>query len=116
MGKSLQTVVEIVGSGLMLAIFFGSVALAISSLTDRNPLAAAGIILGFLLTGAALGILEGPLHAPDWVALVNVNQLPFQLVFRLYQSAGTVNLPTWQMAAARDSMVVGAIGLLVAAN
>ncbi len=112
-GKSLEILVEVVGSGLMLAIFFGSVALAISSLTDRNAFAAAGIILGFLLTGAALGILEGPLHAPDWVALVNVNQLPFQLVFRFYQSAGTVNVPTWQMVAAAAAWVVAAIGLLV---
>src|SRR5260370_36823281 len=99
MGKSLQTVVEIVGSGLMLAIFFGSVALAVSSLTDRNAFAGAGIILGFLLTGAALGILEGPLHAPDWGALLHVNHLPFQLVFRFFQSAHTANLPTWHTAA-----------------
>src|SRR5258708_18997899 len=113
LGKSLQTLGGVVGSGLMLAIFFGSVALAISSLTDRNAFAAAGIILGFLLTGAALGILEGPLKPPDCVALVNVNQLPFQLVFRLYQSAGTVNLPTWQMAAAAAAWVLAAIGLLV---
>jgi hypothetical protein len=97
----------------MLAVFFGSVSLAISSLTDRNAFAAAGIILGFLLTGVALGILEGPLHAPDWVALLNVNQLPFQLVFRFYQSASTINVPTWQMASAAAAWVVVAIGLLV---
>jgi ABC-2 type transport system permease protein len=111
--KSVQTLGEVLGSGLMLAVFFGSVALAISSLTDRNAFAAAGIILGFLLTGAALGILEGPLHAPDWVALLNVNQLPFQLVFRFYQSSSTVNVPTWQMAAAAAAWVLAAIGLLV---
>jgi hypothetical protein len=97
----------------MLAAFFGSVALAVSSLTDRNAFAAAGIILGFLLTGAALLILESLLHAPDWVALFNVNQLPFQLVYRLYQSPGTINVPTWQMAAAAAAWVVAAIGLLV---
>jgi ABC-2 type transport system permease protein len=111
--KSLETLGEVVGSGLMLAVFFGSVALAVSSLTDRNAFAAAGIILGFLLTGAALGILQGPLKAPDWVALLNVNQLPFQLVFRFYQSFSTINVPTWQMAAAAAAWVLAAIGLLV---
>jgi ABC-2 type transport system permease protein len=111
--KSLETLGEVVGGGLMLAVFFGSVALAISSLTDRNAFAAAGIILGFLLTGSALGILQGPLKAPDWVALLNVNQLPFQLVFRIYQAPGTINVPTWQMAAAAAAWVLTAIGLLV---
>jgi ABC-2 type transport system permease protein len=111
--KSVQTVGEVVAGGVMLALFFGSVALAISSLTDRNAFAAAGIILGFLLTGSALGILQGPLKAPDWVALLNVNQLPFQLVFRIYQAPGTINVPTWQMAAAATVWVLAAIGLLV---
>ena len=111
--KSLQTLGEVVAGGVTLALFFGSVALAISSLTDRNAFAAAGIILGFLLTGSALGILQGPLKAPDWVALLNVNQLPFQLVFRIYQAPGTINVPTWQMAAAAAGWVVVAIGLLV---
>jgi ABC-2 type transport system permease protein len=111
--KSLETVGEVVGSGLMLAIFFGSVALAISSLTDRNSFAAAGIILGFLLTGSALGILQGPLKGPDWVALLNVNQLPFQLVFRMYQAPGTINVPTWQMAGAVAAWVLAATGLLL---
>jgi hypothetical protein len=113
LAKSVETLGEVLGSGLMLAVFFGSVALAISSLTDRNAFAAAGIILGFLLTGAALGILEGPLKAPDWVALFNVNQLPFQLVYRFYQSTSAINVPTWQIAAAAAAWVLAAIGLLV---
>ena len=97
----------------MLAAFFGSVALAISSLTDRNAFAAAGIILGFLLIGAALGILQGPLKAPDWVALLNVNQLPFLLVYRMYQAPGAINVPTGEMTAAVAGWVLAAIGLLV---
>ena len=108
-----KTLGEVLAGGLMLAVFFGSVALAISSLTDRNSFAAAGIILGFLLTGAALGILQGPLKAPDWVALLNVNQLPFQLVFRIYQAPGTINVATWRVAAAAAAWVLAAIGLLV---
>lgn len=110
--EGLKTLGEVVGSGLVLAVFFGSVALAISSLTDRNAFASAGIILGFILTGSALGILQGPLKAPDWVALLNVNQLPFQLVFRLYQAPSTINVPTWEMAAAAAAWVLAAIGVL----
>ena len=111
--ESLKTLGEIVGGGLMLAVFFGSVALAISSLTDRNAFASAGIILGFILTGSALLILQGVLKASEWVALLNVNQLPFQLVFRIYRAPGTINLPTWEMAGAAAAWVLGAIGMLV---
>jgi ABC-2 type transport system permease protein len=111
--ESLKTLGEVIGSGLMLAVFFGSVALAISSFTDRNSFASAGIILGFVLTGSALGILQGPLKAPDWVALLNVNQLPFQLVFRIYQAHGTINVPTWEMASACAAWVLASVGLLV---
>jgi hypothetical protein len=42
-----------------------------------------------------------------------VNQLPFQLVYRIYQAPGTINVPTWQMAAAAAAWVLAAIGLLL---
>jgi ABC-2 type transport system permease protein len=110
----LWTFVHVVGGGLTLAVFFGSIALAVSSLTDRNAFASAGIILGFILSGAALGILQGPLKAPAWVALVNVNQLPQELVNRIHQVHGfrTVDLPTWEMGAAAAGWVVAAIAVL----
>jgi ABC-2 type transport system permease protein len=114
LSEGLQTLLQIIGGGLTLAMFFGSIALAVSSLTDRNSFASAGIILGFILSGAALGILQGPLKAPAWVALVNINQLPVALINRIYQAHGftTVNLPTWQLAAGAAGWVVAAIALL----
>lgn len=111
--EGLKTLGEVVAGGLALALFFGSVALALSSLTDRNAFASAGIVLGFALTGAALGILQGPLHGPDWVALLNVNLLPFQLVFRIYQAPGTIDVPTWEVAGAAAAWVLVAIATLV---
>jgi ABC-2 type transport system permease protein len=110
--EGLWTLAHVVEGGLTLAVFFGSIALAISSLTHRNAFASAGIILGFILTGSALGILQGPLKAPDWVAFLNVNQLPFQVVFRIYQAPGTINVPTWEMAAAAAGWVMAAIAVL----
>lgn len=112
-GDGVKTFLEVIGGGLELAVFFGTVALAVSSLTDRNAFASAGIILGFILTGAALAILQGPLKAPAWVALLNVNQLPRELVNRTYQvQSGNVALSTWVLAAAAVAWVLGAIGLL----
>ena len=112
LGEGARTAGRIVGAGLELAVFFGTVALAISSLTNRNAFASAGIILGFILTGAALGILQGPLQAPSWVTLVNVNQLPVELIYRIYNGPTSVDLPTWEVAAAAAAWVIAAIGVL----
>ena len=112
-GDWFKTQAQIVGAGLVLAIFYGTIALPISSLTDRNSFAAAGIILTFVLSGAALGILQGPLKAPAWVALVNVNQLPSELTNRIFQLPGTVaTVPTWEMAAAAAGWVIAGLAVL----
>ena len=114
LSEGLKTFVHVMAGGLTLAVFFGTIALAVSSLTDRNSFASAGIVLGFILSGAALGILQGPLKAPAWVALVNVNQLPQELVFRIHEANGftTIDLPTWELAAGAAGWVVAAIALL----
>ncbi|HEY1420462.1 MAG TPA: ABC transporter permease [Candidatus Dormibacteraeota bacterium] len=111
-GDWLKTLGEVLASGLVLAMFFGTVALAIASLTDRNSFAAAGIILSFVLTGAALRILQGPLKAPDWVELVNVTGLPILMIDRIYQAPTSLNLPTWELAAAVAGWVVLGLGVL----
>src|SRR5713101_835822 len=110
-----KTLAEIVGAGLELAVFYGTIALAISSLTDRNSFASAGIILTFVLSGAALGILQGPLKAPDWVALLNVNLLPSEVLHRIYQAqwnSGAANVQTWEVAAAAAGWVLAGLGVL----
>jgi ABC-2 type transport system permease protein len=114
LSEGVKTFVHVVGGGLTLAVFYGSIALAVSSLTDRNSFASAGIILGFILSGAALGILQGPLKAPAWVALVNINQLPVELINRIHQSHGftTIDLPTWELAAGAAGWAVAAIAML----
>ena len=116
-GDWFKTPAQILGAGLGLAIFYGTIALAISSLTDRNSFASAGIILSFVLSGAALGILQGPLKAPAWVVLVNVNQLPAELLARIYQlndfGSGAAKVPTWEVAAAAAAWVL--VGLAVLA-
>jgi ABC-2 type transport system permease protein len=112
-GDGLRTLAEILGSGLTMAIFFGTLALAASSLTDRNSFASAGIILGFVLSAAAIGILQGVLKAPDWVTLLAPNQLPQEAVNRIYRGVTThPNLPDWEVAAACAGWVLGGLAVL----
>jgi hypothetical protein len=108
-----RTLGQVFAAGADYALFYGTLALAIASLTDRNSFASAGIILTFILTGAALGILQGPLKAPDWVELVNINTLPTDLMLKTYQQTiEGMSLETWQLAAAVAGWVAGGLGVL----
>lgn len=107
---------QVLAAGLEMAMFYATLALAISSLTDRNSFASAGIILTFILSGAALGILQGPLNAPDWVSLVNINVLPSDFMMRIYgvdlSGESGAALQTWQVGAAVAGWIVAGLGVL----
>lgn len=107
-----RTLGQVLGAGLQMGMFYGTLSLAIASLTDRNSFASAGIILTFILTGAALGILQGPLKAPDWVELVNVNTLTSDFMFGIYHAPTTTTLPVWQLGLAVGAWVVAGLGVL----
>ncbi len=108
-----KTLGQVFGAGAEYALFYGTLALAISSLTDRNSFASAGIILTFILTGAALGILQGPLKAPGWVELFNINTLPNDLMLKIYQqSIEGLDLATWQLGAGVAAWVAGGLAVL----
>jgi ABC-2 type transport system permease protein len=116
-GDWFKTLIQVLGAGLQLAMFYGTIALALSSLTDRNSFASAGIFLAFVLSGVALAILQGPLKAPDWVLLVDVNRLPSELTFRIYQvnksfDRTAFNVAPWLMAAAAAGWVISGIAVL----
>jgi len=108
-----KTLGQAFAAGGEYALFYGTLALAIASLTDRNSFASAGIILTFILTGAALGILQGPLKAPDWVELFNINTLPTDLMMKIYQQPiEGMSLAGWQLGAGVAAWVVGGLGVL----
>jgi ABC-2 type transport system permease protein len=127
LGDAARTLAQIVGGGLVMAVFFGTLGLAASSLTDRSAFASAGIILGLVLSAAAIGILQGApvgvggqpvggqLKAPDWVRLVALSELPQTIVTRIYgaRDFNYSSLPTWELAAAAAGWVLGGIAVLV---
>lgn len=79
---------RIVGSGAMLALFYTSLSLAISSLTDRRAVAAAGTLMLILASAVATNILHFGLDGPAEVLVLNLTFAPQELVARIYGETG----------------------------
>jgi ABC-2 type transport system permease protein len=83
-------------SGAMLALFYSIVSLATSSLTDRKGFAAAGNVLGAIVTGAvASAVRKSQSDGPDlfsgkgdWTIVIDLANLPLEIVHRIYGEPG----------------------------
>lgn len=83
-GDTLTIVVKIMITGVLTALYFALIGMAISTLTNRKGFASAGIVV-FLLASAALsGILVEAAGAPDWVQLFGFIGLPFEIASRVF--------------------------------
>lgn len=106
--------VRIFASGTCLAVFFSSVSLGVSSITDRKAFASAGMILTVIVTGAVSGAIRRDEPSRDWAAMINISASPLELVHRIYGQPG--NWPgaaTWLVVAANAAWAGMAIALLV---
>ena len=79
---------RVLASGLAMAVFWGSLALAVSSLSPRRTLASVAIFVSLLVSAAVGdGLAEGA-ELGDSFALLNMVALPIETVYRIY---GEVN-------------------------
>ena len=95
---------RIVAGGAATATLFASFSLAVSSLTDRKGIASAAIAL-ILLGSAALSdsLIEGGDQSENF-RLMNLWQLPIELLYRIFGQPGNWNVST--------AAVVGAYALV----
>lgn len=78
-----------VAAGVLVAVLFAGLSLALASLTDRQVTAAGYVILWLLVSGAVVnGILIEALDAPDVAALLDVTAVATESVARIYGAAG----------------------------
>ena len=70
--------------GTVIAALHTALSLAISSFTDRNGLASAGVLLTLLLSSIVTSILIGAADASPTIAVFDLLGLPFDLVTRIY--------------------------------
>lgn len=104
---------RIVASGMVMALVYGLLSLAIASLTDRRAVAAAGVLLTIIGSSAVTSTLHFALDAPRGVLAFNLFRSPFDLVSHIYGEGGLP--PTyvpWMVLAAG----LGAIVLVSAAT
>jgi len=100
-GEVLKLLGRMAVSGVVFALFFSLVGMAVSSLTDRKGFASAAIIMLFIGSGILGGILTEAADVPDWVQLFALVALPIDLVTRVYgdpitDDNGLVGIETWQ--------------------
>lgn len=87
-GNLVVTLVRIVGAGLALTAFYTALSMAVASLTDRRAVASAATLLLLSATTIAAGVLVLSLRAPEPLALLSLNRVPFDAVLRIYGVEG----------------------------
>lgn len=75
---------RIVIAGALLSAFFGSLSMAVSSITDRKAAASAAIVLLLLLSAAVAGTLVEAAGASHLLMLADLFGLPFEAVVRIF--------------------------------
>lgn len=90
--------VRIVAAGLLVSAFFGSLSMAVSSLTDRKAAASAAIVVILLLSGVVTGSLVEGADVSAQLLLANLFVLPFEAVFRIF-GEGTEDVYFQQLGA-----------------
>jgi ABC-2 type transport system permease protein len=82
---------RVVVAGVVVAGLLASLSLAISSLTDRNGIASAAVILVLLLSSAVSSALVDGAGGPDELRALDLLGLPFELSARIFDDT----TPVW---------------------
>ncbi len=78
---------RIVGAGLLLAVYFGVLALAVSSLTARRAYAVGGYVMMLIATSALSGLLQGAFDQRRHFEALDLVTLPIALARMLFPGA-----------------------------
>lgn len=105
-------ILRILASGALASLYFGSLSLAISSLTDRKGFASAGFILLVIVSQAIGGIFGGDGPVPERGALASVSTTPVEMVQRVFGEAGAIEAPTWLVLVIVVATIVLSLGVL----
>ena len=110
-GEFLVTLVRIAAGALVVSAPYTAISLAAASLTDRRPVASAGVILVLLVSSVATAALVAS-GAGERLLLLNLLAVPFDLVQRIYGEAGDIGLSTIELVLADLAWTLAAGALM----
>jgi ABC-2 type transport system permease protein len=79
---------RIAAAGVLMAVFYTSISMAVSSLTDRRAFASGGTLLAILGSHIVAGVFVQAFGLGDNYFVLNLNVAPLESVFRIYGRAG----------------------------
>ena len=102
---------RIVAAGLILAVYYALVGLAVASLTGRRAFAIGGYLLVLIAPTLVAGLVGEALGGPDWPYLFQLSVLPINFAASLFP--GTQEIPNSTAAWAGVYLAVVGIAALV---
>jgi ABC-2 type transport system permease protein len=104
---------RIIAAGVILAVYYSAVGLAVSSLTGRRAFAVGGYLLVLVASSAVAGLLSEAFPGTDAVELMGLSTLPISFAGELFPDArGDIPNALWQWALVY-ALVVGACLLVL---
>jgi len=110
-GDFVVALARIAAGGLVISAAYTAVSLAAASLTDRRPVASAGVILVLLVSAVATAALVAA-GADERILVLNLLAVPFELVQRVYGEVGDTQLSTVELVLANLAWTAGAAALV----
>ena len=104
---------RILAAGLLLAVYYGMVGLAVASLTGRRAFAVGGYLLLLVAPTVLSGLLTEAFPDADAIRLIELSVLPIVLAASLFPDTGDIPNSTASLAAAYVLVVAAATALLL---
>jgi ABC-2 type transport system permease protein len=103
---------RILAAGVILAVYYGLVGLAVASLTGRRAFAIGGYLLVLIAPTVVSGLIGEALGQPDWAVLPQLSVLPINFAASLFPGTDIPN-PTAAWAGAYLVVVLLASAILL---
>ena len=103
---------RILAAGVILALYYGLVGLAVASLTSRRAFAIGGYLLLLVAPTAVSGLLREALGEPDWTLLIQLSVLPINFAASLFPDTDIPNSSGAWAAAYLIVLALAAVTLL----
>jgi ABC-2 type transport system permease protein len=107
-GETPKLVLRILVTGVMVALLYASLSLAVSSLTTRRAAAAVGVVLAIFVPASVLGAAIESAGAPEELDVLSSPFVTGELAYRIFgERSGDSDLSTWLLTAGWAGAVVG---------